>query len=92
MLKLKIRKKLPIEDPFYNIIVIEDWTGKTLYAGDYRDPKVNKVLRMNQCLCREEAVKDDSCEVCDDTGYIGDFSIYWLCDTREDNVYEWIDY
>lgn len=32
------------------------------------------------------------CWTCNDTGYWGDFEVFWEDENREDNVYEFINY
>lgn len=69
-----------------NKIIIKDWTGRILFAGNYKDKLVDKVLDANRCTCLE------GCKECDDTGYRGDFEVYWQDENRKDNVYEFINY
>jgi len=70
-------------------IKIVDWAGNILYQGHYKKKEVDKVLDANRC---DRCGKSDGCVYCDDTGYIGDFSIYWVDENRNDNVYEFIYY
>ena len=69
-------------------IIIEDWTGRLLYKGSYKLPEVDNVLNVNRCSC------DDGCKACDDSGYIGDFEVYWAYPelNQDRNVYEYINY
>jgi hypothetical protein len=100
---LKKCLKHPIKIWETDQIRIQDWTGKVLYEGDFDHKDVQKVLKANRCLCRtKKKFKDQSsdgvCLQCDDTGYIGDFEVYWIDDNDEivehdkRNVYEYIDY
>ena len=74
-----------------NDIVIQCWTGKILFEGNYKDKKVDKVLNANRCPhCKKE--NKAPCLECDDTGYKGDFTIYWKDETNQNNVYEYINY
>jgi len=69
-------------------IVIEDWTGKALYVGSYRDVEaVDAVLDANKCPCES----DGGCYHCEGTGYVGDYEIYWVI-ARKENVYEVVGY
>lgn len=69
-----------------NHIQIIDWAGNILFEGHYNDPEADKVLDVNRCNCEE------GCDKCDHTGYAGDFSINWLDQDDERNVYEYINY
>lgn len=71
-----------------NKIIIQDWTGRILFAGNYKDKLVDQVLDANRCNCLDSS----TCKKCGDTGYSGDFRVYWQDETREDNVYEFINY
>lgn len=71
-----------------NEIKIIDWTGTTLFEGSYKDKKVDMILDANHC----KDCKGQDCDMCDDTGYIGDFEVLWMDENREDNVYELINY
>lgn len=73
-------------------IIIEDWAGNCLFKGDYRDSDVDKVLDANRCSACAKAPCDDGCPNCDDTGYWGDFEVFWEDEKRKDNVYEYINY
>jgi len=74
-------------------IKIEDWTGKLLFIGPYDDPKVDQVLDANRCKACNDNNIDELCPYCDDTGYSGDFSVFWIDDANDDlNVYEYINY
>jgi len=81
-------------------IIIQDWTGKTLFEGSYLDEKdIDKVLDANRCDCDETMTElqheMEVCPSCNDSGYSGDFEIYWkypdLRD-KDDNVYEYTNY
>lgn len=61
-----------------NTIIIQCWSGKVLYKGDYNDTIVDEVLDAN---------RDD-----EEIGYIGDFEVFWEDSNREDNIYEYINY
>lgn len=80
-----------------NHIIIKDWIGNILFEG-YKDSKViDKILDANRCsCCLENSEKDlssqDECLQCDDTGYIGDFAVYWVDENDDRNVYEFINY
>lgn len=70
-------------------IIIEDWAGNLLYIGEYDNPEVDKVLDANRCDC------EDGCDKCDNTGYIGDFTVQWIDGDNDHNglnVYEYINY
>lgn len=69
-----------------NQIVIQDWAGKILFEGHYKDKEVDEVLDANRCDC------DDECDQCDGTGYKGDFEVYWKDESDQRNVYEFINY
>lgn len=69
-----------------NNIKITDWAGNTLFQGDYKDPRVDRVLDVNRCKC------DGGCKACDHSGYIGDFSVEWTDRSDKRNVYEYINY
>lgn len=69
-----------------NQIIIQDWTGKILFEGSYKNPEVDRVLDLNRCKC------SDGCIECDHSGYSGDFEIYWTDETDERNVFEFINY
>lgn len=81
-----------------NNIIIKDWTGKILYDGDSRHPDVDKVLEANRCKNDHDSIPSfmylggAGCWYCNDTGYSGDFEVYWQDETRRDNVYEFINY
>ena len=70
-------------------IIIEDWAGKVLFKGDHNDKDVDKVLDANRCK-RKECIPD--CDNCDESGYSGDFSVYWVDSELTTNVYEFINY
>jgi len=69
-------------------IKITDWVGRILFIGDYDDEQVDIILDANRCEC------EDGCDECDNTGYIGDFSVEWIDHDDKDgcNVYEYINY
>lgn len=73
-------------------IRIDCWSGKLLFIGEYDSPEVDKILDANRCLCEKNL---NRCPECDDTGYIGDFTVSWI-DEQNDidgmNVYEYINY
>ena len=69
-------------------IIITDWTGRDLFKGSYKDPKVDQVLDANRCKCGDV----ESCEFCNSTGYNGDFEVNWLNQNDKRNVYEFINY
>jgi hypothetical protein len=81
-------------------IRIDDWTGKTLFIGDYDDEKVDEVLQANRCRdCEhgynyDEKIEEDvECANCNATGYSGDFTISWIDEENNDlNIYEYINY
>lgn len=77
-----------------NDIIIEDWTGEVLFEGDYNDSEVDDVLDANRCpevTCQREG-EETTCSDCDDTGYVGEFEVKWSDESRDDNVYEYINY
>ena len=69
-----------------NEIIIQDWTGKILFQGNYKDKTVDKVLDANRCKC------GSGCKSCDESGYSGDFEVYWTDGRDARNVYEFINY
>ena len=75
-------------------IIIKDWAGNILFEGDYDDHKeVDKVLDANRCTaCVNRKTNDKAFPVCDDTGYFGDFGIYWVDDENEGEVYDYVNY
>ena len=80
-------------------IKIVDWAGNILFQGLYWSMEVDRVLKANKCPeCKDwstfSAVPEnpDECQACDNTGYEGDFEVTWVDQTREDNVYEYINY
>jgi len=89
-----------------NNIIIKCWSGKILFEGSYKDPKVDEVLEANRCKdCNgtgelEQAyavngfarVDHIECPECSGTGYSGDFSVHWQDSDRKDNVFEFINY
>lgn len=77
-----------------NNITIQDWAGNILFKGHYKDKKVAKVLEANKCIWCKDENDIEGCSSCDDTGYSGDFEIYWdkLADHKNENVYEFINY
>lgn len=75
-----------IGEKMINEIEIFDWAGNTLFKGDYQDKEVDEVLDANRCTC------PDGCHDCDNTGYMGDFSVKWCDDSDDRNVYEYINY
>lgn len=82
----------------YEVIVIQDWAGNILFEGLYTDKEVDQVLDANRCTFCKDGVpsfmvtKGSICWECDDTGYKGEFEVYWTDEKREDNVYEFINY
>lgn len=82
-----------------NEIIIQCWTGKTLFQGNYKDKKVDKVLEANRCKCdvceNHRKNNDNESEYCKSSGhsgYAGDFSISWVNTENKGNVYEFINY
>lgn len=81
-----------------NQIEIIDWAGNVLFKGSYKSKEVDRVLSVNRCkVCKDwsnHGVIDnpDECQACDNTGYKGDFEVYWVDGSRTDNVYEFINY
>lgn len=82
-----------------NQIEIIDWAGNELFKGHYKSSKVDAVLKANKCpFCRDfkpffGAVDNPAeCNACDNTGYEGDFDVYWLDKDETRNVYEHINY
>lgn len=78
-------------------IIIKDWTGNVLFEGNYNSKKIDKVLNANKCKCKQckayrKGKGDDYCSNSESTGYSGDFSITWIDENRNDNVYEFINY
>jgi len=73
-------------------IVIKDWTGRELFKGPCTSPEVDKVLDANRCKACLIFENQDHCIWCDDTGYSGDFEVYWLNENDPRNVYEHINY
>lgn len=76
-------------------IVIQCWSGRVLFDGHYKDKQVDVVLDANRCDCRHESEvyhEITVCPDCDDTGYSGDFEVYWKDENDEQNVYECINY
>lgn len=77
-------------------IRIDDWAGNLLFIGPYDSEEVDKVLNANRCPCEElnDFSSNGCCLQCDDTGYIGDFTVSWVdeSDKEECNVYEYINY
>ena len=71
------------------MIKITDWTGRVLFEGSYKDPKVDQVLDANRCTSK---VCNDICQWCDGSGYSGDFEVNWLNQNDTRNVYEFINY
>jgi len=69
-----------------NQITIQDWAGNILFNGDYKSKQVDSVLDANRCKC------ESGCKKCDETGYIGDFEVYWQDRTDKRDVYELINY
>jgi hypothetical protein len=72
-------------------IVIKDWTGQELFRGHYESHGVDEVLDANRCSKCDENI-DSDCDYCNGSGYHGDFSVYWLDESDERNVYEMINY
>lgn len=69
-------------------IRIDCWSGTLLYIGEYDSPEVDKILNANRCVC-----EGDNCTLCDNTGYLGDFTVSWIDSDNDDmNVYEYINY
>jgi len=81
-----------------NHIEIIDWAGNELFKGHYKSLKVDAVLKANKCQeCKDcpsiGAIDNpDECDACDNTGYEGDFDVYWLDKDETRNVYEHINY
>lgn len=71
-----------------DMIKITCWTGRVLFQGSYKDPKVDAVLDANRCKCADV----ESCEFCNSTGYNGDFEVNWVNENDKRNVYEFINY
>lgn len=69
-----------------DVIVIKDWTGRPLFKGHYKSKDVDRVLDANRCDC------ESGCKQCDDSGYSGDFQVFWLDESDERNIYEFINY
>ena len=69
-------------------ILIKCWTGRELFKGSYKDPKVDQVLDANRCQCGGV----DECKACDGSGYSGDFEVNWINQNDARNVYEFINY
>ena len=72
-----------------DVISIKDWTGRELFKGSAQDPQVNVVLDANRCTSK---VCNDSCQLCDGSGYSGDFEVNWVNENDKRNVYEFINY
>ena len=78
-----------------NNIVMQDWTGKILFKGNYKSKAIDEVLDANRCpsvLCKNPPSNDFHCDKCNDTGYEGDFEVCWENKSDERNVYEFINY
>lgn len=91
--KLKNLKELKISNAIANDeIIISDWTGVILFEGSYKDKEVDKVLDANRCV--EKHNDNEVCCVCNDSGYSGDFEVYWKYRSHDmgENVYECINY
>ena len=78
-------------------IVIQDWTGEELLVADcVIDLKeIEAFFKAASCEhCKDSNSKyiTKACEYCNDTGYASDFHIEWRDKTRDDNVYEWVNY
>ena len=73
------------------MIKIIDWTGKILFQGHHKDKEINTILKANRCNChgKNNLV---SCKECEDTGYLGDFSLEWIDENNQENVYECVEY
>lgn len=71
-------------------IIMKDWAGNVLFQGPCDDKQVDAVLDANRCAC--VADRQNECDVCNESGYSGDFSVQWEDSTRTDNVYECINY
>jgi len=72
-------------------IIIKDWAGNILFEGNYKDKQVDQVLEANRCQhCQIDGY--EVCEVCEGTGYWGEFEVYWKDENDERNVYECINY
>lgn len=74
-----------------NVIVIQDWAGNVLFEGNYQDKEVDQVLDANRCSKCDD-FEGQHCDECDDTGYSGDFEVYWKDSKDKRNVYEYINY
>lgn len=80
-----------------NNITIKDWAGNELYNGSYKSKKVDVVLNANRCKCKQckeyrKGKGNDYCTDSNHTGYAGDFYIAWDDETRNENIYEYINY
>lgn len=36
-----------MKSSFYDMLIIEDWSGNTLFQGMYYDKKVQKIMKLN---------------------------------------------
>ena len=73
-------------------IIIKDWANNILFEGHIDDAEVDRILDANRCSCRDNIPYEDCCNLCDNTGYICEFEVFWQDENREDNVYEFINY
>lgn len=75
-------------------IIIQCWTGKTLFEGDLNSNEVEKVLELNKCSEIENHDDVLVCHKCNDTNYEGDFEVYFKYPELNEgiNVYECINY
>lgn len=73
-------------------IKIVDWAGNLLFKGSVDSPKVDRVLDANRCKECSCGLNLHGCAACGDTGYIGDFSIAWVDEDNQENVYEYVNY
>ena len=72
-------------------IIIQCWTGKVLFEGDLNSSQVDAVLDANRCTAKHNDT--EVCYECNDSGYSGDFEVFWKDSTRSnENVYEFINY
>jgi len=78
--------------PFNDLIIMEDWAGNVLFVGPFNHPTVDVILDANRCAC--VANRQNECDVCNESGYSGDFTVEWQDQDNApyDNVYECINY
>jgi hypothetical protein len=63
-----------------NEIIIQCWSGRILFKGDYRDEQVDKILRLNEYIDENGDKRND------------ELSVYWTDEKDTRNVYECINY